>query len=37
MHMHRKINNNFCHGPKIGEGGDDKQVINLIWPNAADR
>ena len=19
-------------GPKIGEGGDDKQVINLIWP-----
>ena len=23
---------NFCHGPKIGEGGDDKQVINLIWP-----
>ena len=23
----------FCLGPKIGEGGDDKQVINLIWPN----
>ena len=31
MHA-QKINNFFCLGPKIGEGGDDKQVINLIRP-----
>ena len=31
--MCRKINKIFCLGPKIGEGGDDKQVINLIRPS----
>ena len=32
MHV-QKTNNCFCLRPKIGEGGDDKQVINLIRPN----
>ena len=30
--MHAQKVNKICLGPKIGEGGDDKQVINLIRP-----